>query len=460
MFFRFFTFGRYPQKYEASHLIEKPSHSFPVHLKFFSIFGYPVRNTGIEPLFVIFLALILFQIVPLPSSVVRLISPSAAFLYQTADSSFENRYFLTLSVDWFSTASKLCEYAAYFFLYLVTVNIAVRRRYFWILFLGLILSSTFQGFYGLYEALSGNGVILGYQKSSHLHVASGTFVNSNHFASYVVTIQVLMLSLATKVLTEIRLSGDTFLRALARLFQMRGSQLLLLFGLVILSMAAIVFSRSRACMVIAVLSCFTFFFLYWRANHEIPGKLYWLAAIIATIFIAVWLGINPLLKKFGDLPEDITSVTGRRQIWIDTLRMAVAFPVVGSGAGTYPQTFPIYQSVFHSTYSHAHNDLFEILAETGLFTLILCAIAFVRCTMRLNSIIKRRLEGLLVLQVGAACSLVAACLTSLAHFSFQIPAISITASFIAALFFLNCESKSRTQGKSEELRFVGSMGKV
>jgi putative inorganic carbon (HCO3(-)) transporter len=111
-------------------------------------------------------------------------------------------------------------------------------------------------------------------------------------------------------------------------------------------------------------------------------KLRWtlVAAVLAVFSVGlVWLlssGIaaNDLLAKSG------TAGISRGEFLVNGSRMVQDFAPFGSGIGTFREIYPWYEDVTKvgTTYAnHAHNDLLELLIETGLVGLIVLALFLV-----------------------------------------------------------------------------------
>src|SRR5262249_24928655 len=104
---RLLTFGRWPRKNRATQLVDEEREDDKLlrsRMPFHSVLGYPVRNTGVEPVVLAYLALLAFQLVPLPSFVARVLSPAGYDLYASAArAAGRNLGFHPLSVDPFAT---------------------------------------------------------------------------------------------------------------------------------------------------------------------------------------------------------------------------------------------------------------------------------------------------------------------------------------------------------------------
>ena len=76
-----------------------------------------------------------------------------------------------------------------------------------------------------------------------------------------------------------------------------------------------------------------------------------------------------LVSTLSDEAVSITSsFTGERiVVWKDTVSMVAAFPVAGSGYGTFASAYPLFRSPEVRKYNaHAHNDPLQALAEGGI----------------------------------------------------------------------------------------------
>lgn len=114
----------------------------------------------------------------------------------------------------------------------------------------------------------------------------------------------------------------------------------------------------------------------------------------------------------------------RWRVGIDTLHMIRTHPWTGVGVGCFESIFPKYLSVpMEMHWTHAHDDILEAVAETGLpgLALILVALAlFLRVAFHR---LKVRLRyGWGWMQMGAALGVVGLLVHSLVDFNLRVPA--------------------------------------
>lgn len=443
---RLLSFGKWPKKYSADNLVEEqptPDDDFRPH-RFHSFFGYPVRNTGVESIALVYFILIGLQLVPIPSFAARILSPSTLDLYTSAArATGTGAVFFPLSLDPFATFSRILEYLAYFVLFLTVVNNIRTRVLYWIILYTIFIAAVFQGVYGLYEFLSGSHHIFSYQKKVGLDSASGTFINRNHFAAYLEMSLPLLVALVVGRVRQLRaFRGNLFVR-MAHALETEGSQILMLLFMIVLVAVALVFSLSRSGITFGLAALAIFLYFYWRSRHQLSRKTYLALGVFGTIALTVWIGLNPVLQRFVHVSEN-WSEGARLQVWTDTFNIFLHFPVAGTGAGTFPQIFPMYRTfVYNNVYREAHNDYVQLLAESGLLFLFLLAALGEVLIHRLKTVISHEVRRLEIIQLGAFCALVSLALHSLTDFSLQIPAIAVQGAVIAGLLFSHYHAEHR-----------------
>jgi O-antigen ligase len=111
--------------------------------------------------------------------------------------------------------------------------------------------------------------------------------------------------------------------------------------------------------------------------------------------------------------------------------MIAAFPLCGSGYGTFVAAYPSFRSAgVRALYTHAHNDLLQAWIEGGVLGGVCLTLLFVpvlRSTLRALGGAKGTLG------VGFAAGLTAVLLHSLVDFDFHIPANAATAAVLAGM---------------------------
>jgi O-antigen ligase len=432
---RMITFGKWPSRNSAENIMIEEDQT----RQHFSIFDYPVKNTGLEKIGLLFFAIIFFQLVPLPDLLQSYISPVTSRLYRgAANVTGISAQYHPLSLNSFVTFSKLLEYASYFMIYLVVVNTIKTRRHFQLILIAFFVSAVFQGVYGLYEFLSGNQQIFSYNKKYNLDCVTGTFINRNHFAAYLELSLPLLLALVVGRIHRLKSFSGKILVRVSHALETEGSKILLLLFLITLVIVALVFSLSRSGITFAILSSIVFFFLYYRSNNQLSRKTYWIITAASIIALTVWIGLDPLLERFFRITDQFSEKEARLALWKNTFTIFLHFPIFGTGAGTFKEVFPMFRTFpTHLSFNEAHNDYLQILSEMGIFIFFLFIAFFTSMFARLRKVTSQQLDRIVVIQIGCFCSILSLGLHSLTDFSFQIPAVAVAGAVITALFFGN-----------------------
>ncbi|MFB3090180.1 MAG: O-antigen ligase family protein, partial [Gammaproteobacteria bacterium] len=133
-------------------------------------------------LFLLWLVWILLQIIPLPPVWVASFSPAAFDHHSLVNSSD----LMTLSLDSHATAAGWFKSLAYVLIFILSLLLIHSRRRLRQLAYVVIYSGLFQAVYGSLMTLSGLGYGFFIQNPLALNVTTGTFINRNHFAGYLV----------------------------------------------------------------------------------------------------------------------------------------------------------------------------------------------------------------------------------------------------------------------------------
>ncbi len=414
----------------------------------------PLPGLGVRAGLAGLLVLAALQAVPLGQSVVGLLSPRSLEIRSAsvppADALAAETRLLqrdpgsldgppTLSIDPSGTASALRTGAALASLLLVATTVAATvgaAR----LCLALLVSAAFQGLYGLLVLPSGYDRIWHLPKRYYLDAATGTFVNKNHFACFLAMALAAGMGLILHNRRAVRRSGPRRTR-LVQTFSAEGSRNLMLGLLLLTGLAGLMASFSRAGIALGVLALAATLILAgqlrgWRLQLGV------MLLILLAAVVPLWqIGADRLLERYADSAGDLTVPGGRGRVWIDTLSLARAFPLAGSGFGTFSPGYELVRSPeVRLHYTHAHNDLLQALSEGGLVGFVLLGFLLGPLVLTAGRALAGR-KG--ALGVGLAAGLAAMLLHGLLDFNFHLPANAATASILAgALLGLPWKSPS------------------
>ncbi len=185
----------------------------------------------------------------------------------------------------------------------------------------------------------------------------GFFANSNHQGSFL---------LCAVALLGGQLAGEA---ASSRRFDWRAGENTLRVGLLALLLLGVLVSGSLACVALLIPVVIALALIFLPSVH-LPMPLVLGAMIVMVAGFAVFL-------LFGPVANDLTHTSttagiSRQEFLITGSRILRDFAPFGSGLGTFQELYPRYENVAQigSTFvNHAHDDLLEILIETGIFGL-------------------------------------------------------------------------------------------
>lgn len=371
------------------------------------------------------LAYVWLQFVPLPIGLLEWISPVAA-RWHVAAAAPDAITTAPLTLDRYATlesAFKSTAYVAFFALSLVLLSNRDRIR---IATYAVVISGILQAWYGAVATLQNFSAS-----------ASGTFVNRNHYAAYLVMclsvgIGVIVASLSGKK----NESWGSLLRNVAQ--WMLTPKMALRLGLLVM-VIALVLTRSRmgnSSFFISLLAAGLIGLVLSRRATKSMMILFASLIAIDLLVVGTYFGTQRVVERIVQTTaetEDRGEVAGYAvEMWKD-------FPVFGSGLGSFPVVFPRYSAeATVGTYTHAHNDYLEFAAEVGAVGLVLLALmVLMSFAVALRAHYRRSDPLMRGISFAAIMSIIALMIHSAVDFSLQIPANALTFMFILALAWLS-----------------------
>jgi O-antigen ligase len=322
----------------------------------------------------LFLLFILLQIPPLPSGLLKILSPKTyAFRLELSPLSFQPSALsfanvqstirnpqspisfvpFATQVEFFKWFTLICLFL--FLLKWRPLDTKKGNLILIVMFVGIA-----ESLYGMVEFFSGHRHILHEEAPSLVSAVTGTFVNRNYFAGYL--LMVIPSAIGYIFYREFP-HGSPALTWRRRLASIDGKTYFLVFG-VILMILGLLFSASRMGIASLLLSfsLVAFFFRDPRKRQRI-SKTPVLILGLALLW-AAWIGFDSVISRFFDVTDDFGI---RWEMWGNTLQIVRDFPLFGSGLGTFEYVFPPYRSIhLEGIASHAENDFLQLVSEVGL----------------------------------------------------------------------------------------------
>lgn len=311
-----------------------------------SIFSY---------LFIAFLTLVIFQSIPLPKFLLKLISPTTYRNYIDFLPGYKEGFmWRSISICPEATKAEFFKALSYGLVGFVIVNNFNKKPQ----LIRLLCAISITGFaiacFGIIQRYTWNGMIYWIQPVPEGTIAFGPFVNKNHFAGFMeLTIPIT----AMFVFIAERIEKKIFFGFMAAVM------LLALF--LCLSRAGILSFFVATSFILSVL---------FLRRSLIKYLFYILPAVLIISIFIFFVVKGPLIERFSSAPE---AFSGRLRIYKDVLRMFRDFPLFGVGLGNFGNIFSMYKSFSADLiFRHPDSDWLQFLTEAGLSG-FLCIVTFI-----------------------------------------------------------------------------------
>jgi O-antigen ligase len=256
----------------------------------------------------------------------------------------------------------------------------------------------------------------------------GPFINENHFACYVSMAALVTLgSIVSSMYRWKKISrGMPFKYMVLNVFEniLNKKTLFKIFAFGVMT-ASIFLSKSRSSMVFFLASMV--FFIMFAVSGKNTKKIIWVVFLgaIASILLLNKIGVDTAVLRLGSIFK-YGEYEGRITIYAQGLKILKDYPLFGTGIGTFSNIFPSYRfGPDLVSYMHLHNDVLQLLIESGVTGFIIISIPFMIFIVRFIS----RLTGISdTYKYYVGLSILAALfylsLHSLTDFSMRLNAIS------------------------------------
>lgn len=391
----------------------------------------------LRPVFIGLFLFLVFQMLPLPAFLIRLLSPQAASLRARYVPVSAQADTATLSLLPGATLAATLELLAYVLMGVLIFKTVTHRAQIRRIMLTLVGVGVFEAVYGLFELYRNNPRLFFYPKTINLDSATGTFVNRNHYAGYLEMVIPLALGL---LISRFDLFGEpgTPLRARLARFINRGlvTNLLLGVGLAVMAVALLL-SNSRSGVVVLILIFVLILVLTAQAFGHTRMQQGWVRNVIritalAVIGLGLYIGLEAMIGRFA---VDKLLQDGRPRYWGAVMRMIGQFPLFGVGYGAFGSVYAAFDTTdMEYALVHAHNDYLETISELGLIGagLLGFAVAYL-LGKAFKTWMSRRHPELKGLALGCLVSTAAILIHSMTDFNLQIPANALVFSVVLVL---------------------------
>jgi len=371
----------------------------------------------------IFFGFLIFQIIPLPIFILKLISPETVNTYFPVTEALPA--LMTISKVPFETIMFGIRLLVIIVFFISFVRINLRIRELISIVNVLILSAAIQSLFGIIKySLQSNKFFLFFheiEKPRKVEFLTGTLGNADHFAFYLeMIIPLILVTLLLKI--NLFESNNGIREKIISTFN-QDKKFLISFILIVLLSISIVLTgaRSGIMTLVTTLILFSLLTFYLTRSRVFRKKIKMIFISIA--LVTLFVGIKNTSDKFMRTNFD---KAGRFLRWPNSMDMFKDFPVFGTGFGTYKNAFLLYDTDVGGKWStNAHNEYIETLTDGGITGF---AIGLIILGLLIYSIMKmwkvRRHPRIRLFGIGILSSIYAALFHSFFDYSLRIPSNS------------------------------------
>ena len=333
-----------------------------------------------------------------------------------------------LTLDLSASITAWLKSLAYVLLFMLTLLLVDSRQRLKSLAYLLVLSGLGQAVYGsLSLAAAGGGV------------ATGTFVNRNHFAGYLVLclsvgIGLLIASMGRGAIAS---AWRQRLRHIGALILSAKAPLRIFLAIMVI---ALVLTRSRmgnTAFFASLLITGTLALVLFREMPRSVMLLITSLIVIDIVIIGSYVGIEKVKER---IEQTTLQQETRDEVDLYSYRMWRDYPLFGAGAGSWYSVFPRYRGgdTGQGFYEHAHDDYLEFLTEYGILgTALPAGVILLALRNTILALRRRRSQFARGIGFAALMAITAMLIHASVEFNLQIPAYAATFMVILATAWIS-----------------------
>jgi O-antigen ligase len=396
------------------------------------------ESTSLNTPILLFLAIMIFQMVPLPLGAIKYLSPAGYTVYRDAATALTlDPGWRTISLDPTATREEFLRVLAYATLFWVILNAFRKRNQIEATVATMIGMGFFLAVFGIIQHYSWNGKIYWVRELTHGGNPFGPYVNRNHFAGYMEIVIPLTIGLLLAE-SPSRVGRISVKERFLRWTSERTSKSVLLMFAALFMTTSLLLTGSRGGLVsFAGSMVFLASMMRMKRTARRRGSRVVLTFVALSLMTAVWIGGHSAFLSVERLEKGIQepSMEHRFTLWQDTLRIARDYLLFGSGFSAFETVYPMYKTLqVQAVFQHAHNDYLELLAEGGILSVALAVwILFAWFRETGAKWLKRHDPFASQIALAGMTSVVAILIHSLTDFNLHIPANAIIVVTVSAL---------------------------
>lgn len=400
----------------------------------------------------LFALLIILELIPLPPGWIAALDPARQLPADLSGIAHRVSHWMTISIYPHATLLHLLKFLAYVGAFAIAAYVFDSRQKKSSLIRVLIFLGVFEAAYGIVQYLANWQQIFTYKKVAYLGMATGTFINHNHYAGFLELTFPFMLATA---FYYFQIWQDGHRRGPGRIDRATANaaaiQSLFYAFLFIVAAVAMTFSRSRGGILSALVAIVVIGFLSQVKTRRKAWFLGLASFVLIAVVYGLWIGLNPVLSRFEALRGGTKTLEaeGRLPTWQATLGIIHSHPLTGTGLGTFRYAFPHVQTYMLTSYfTHTHNDYLEFLSETGwLGAILLFVPILVLLALMIRSFVTDTRRFRPAITLGCIGAVVALLSHSVTDFNLHIPANALVFAVVLGIGYKTAWIEHRAERK-------------
>jgi O-antigen ligase/Tfp pilus assembly protein PilF len=396
------------------------------------LFTYEIP--GLTPL-MFFLAYLLLQLLPLPSGIIRIISPETYNLYKETILIHEPLTWVSLSINKKATLMEFFRITAYAAFYVLTIQLLTKKDIFKKIIAVIVVFASLVSFLGILQHILSNNKIFWLRELTQGGIPFGPYVNRNHYAGLMEMIFPLVLGLF--LFYKPHVTYMSFREKITEIFNRPTTNIYILLGFSAILIATSIFLTLSRSGIVSL--CLSMIFFGAMVLERGTSRKRGIIIIIIFVLIALsvgWFGWDPILERFerirnaqGDISEQ------RLVIWKDSKNIIKDFPVTGTGFGSFINIYPKYRTISGDVIAdHAHNDYIELFSDGGIIAFLIFAWFLLALSFKSYKVfLKRRDIYSIYVFIGSITGIIAILIHSITDFNLHIGANGLYFFFLAGL---------------------------
>jgi O-antigen ligase len=332
---------------------------------------------------------------------------------------------------------------SFFVLALLVINTQKRLT---ITLYTLIASGCFQAIYGSWMTLSGSEYLFLIPKDAYLGTATGTYINRNHLAGYLVICLSLGIGLMLSNLNQTpanslkELTRRTLSAILSKKIIIRVALVIMVIGLVLTH------SRMGNSSFFIALTASSFVYLITQRFSKQALTLFISLLVIDLFIVGAFFGVDKVVDRLNE-----TTIQNESRVDVNVYNLEATKDNLwlGSGAGSFETVFTRYRGEdIRAFYDHAHNDYLEFIIERGLIgTFPMFLLVILSFFTAILTLIRRKSLLMKGTAFGCLMSIIALAIHSTVDFNLFIPANAASFVLVLALTWISLHLPTRTKGR-------------